>query len=536
MILVPTDEQKVAIGVVIDNQFTKLNAFAGCSKTTTLTMVAEELCVPSLYLAYNKAMADEAKNKFPSWVTVKTTHALAFGVHGRALVDKLKRPSGAYENVCGTGSEIARYFRVPALTVKIGGMNKTIVTSAGIGRAIRETVNAFEYSADDELAFKHISHSAVKDKDDVNPTMLNEYRKVVLETAKRLWKLRINVNSNILATHDTYLKLYQLSKPDLSGYEILYLDEGQDTNECVLDIILRQTKPKIVVVGDQFQQIYQFRGSVNAMQNLPFKESALTQSFRFGQAIADVANAVLSHDGSISTNLRGWDKVNSKVVDMFKEDDAKFTYTVLYRTNMALVLDAVHYLSKGKRVNLEIDVKDFVKLLESAMELKNGNMPGVKHDELLPYTSWFDFSEEVAGKGSELARVHTIITDGDFFKVVGMLKTQKNVDHPDIILTTAHKSKGREFDVVLLASDFPGVYNNKGEWCGLHEAERNLLYVAVTRARKLLVTNKTVRDILERLHIPREELAVVNKQFDEMVSKMVSELEHDMKQDEDSFV
>ena len=527
MKLVPTTEQNTAVDVVIGNQFTKLNAYSGCSKTTTLTMVADQLCVPSLYLAYNKAMADEAKLKFPSWVTVKTTHALAFNVFGRDLAHKLKRPSGAYENVCGTGAEVARYFRIRDIGRRVGGMNVTIVTSAGIGRAVRETVNAFEYSADDELVYSHISHSAVKDKDkaDVGPEILTEYRRVVMENAKRLWSLRINKNSNILATHDTYLKLYQLSKPILSAYEIVYLDEGQDTNECVLDIIRRQKEPKIVVVGDQYQQIYQFRGSVNAMQKLPFVESALTQSFRFGQAIADVANAILS-EGSLKTNLRGWDKVNSKVVECFNEEAAKFTYTILYRTNMALVLDAVTYLSKGKRVNLEIDVKDFIKLLESAMEMKKGNMSGVKHDELLPYTSWMDFADEVSGKGSDLARVYQIIMDGDYDKVVGMLKTQSNCPNPDIIMTTAHKSKGREFDVVILASDFPSVYNKDGEWVGLHEAERNLLYVAATRARKLLVTNHTVKDILNRKKLPVEN--AIDQEFNEMMASTIRELERDM--------
>lgn len=34
-------------------------------------------------------------------------------------------------------------------------------------------------------------------------------------------------------------------------------------------------------------------GAVNAMQQLPLPESRLTTSFRFGEAIADVANALL---------------------------------------------------------------------------------------------------------------------------------------------------------------------------------------------------------------------------------------------------
>lgn len=504
MKLVPTQEQTKACGVVKDNQRVKLNAYAGCSKTTTLSMVAHDLCLPSLYLAYNKSMAVEAREKFPEWVRVSTTHALAYAVYGRQLQSKLKRPMGAYQNVCGTGGEIARYFKVKGIFLTCGES----VTANGIGLAIRETVNRFEYSADKQITSKHVSSAGIaKVKGKIDQVELMCYIDLVKKHAEQLWALRCNQNSNILATHDTYLKLYQLSEPDLSLYDVLYLDEGQDTNECVLDIVMRQTKPKIVVVGDEFQQIYQWRGSVNAMGKLPFVETFLTQSFRFGQAIADIANVVLSQNGVV-TNIRGWEQCESSVAYYRDQKEIEGCYTLLYRTNMNLVLDAVELISEGKKVNLEIDVSDFVKLLESAVELRMGNMKGVKHEEMLPYESWMDFHREVQGTGGELGRVYQIIEGGDVYKVLGMLRMQRNSDNPEIILTTAHKSKGREWDIVYLASDFPSNWNNKGEWVGLRDEERNLLYVACTRARKHLVYNDTVRELLERTgeHMTKEEV------------------------------
>lgn len=494
MKLVPTQEQTIACQVVKDNKRVKLNAYAGCSKTTTLSMVAQDLCLPSLYLAYNKSMAVEAREKFPEWVRVSTTHALAYAVYGRQLSNKLKRPQGAYQNVCGTGGEIARYFKVKGIFLTCGES----ITANGIGLAIKETVNRFEYSADKKISATHVSGAGikkVKGKLDTIETMV--YVDLVKKHAEQLWQLRCNLNSNILATHDTYLKQYQLSEPDLSGYDVLYLDEGQDTNECVLDIVMRQTKPKIVVVGDEFQQIYQWRGSVNAMGKLPFVESKLSQSFRFGQAIANLANVVLSQ-GDIVTNIRGWEQCDSKVMYHYEQPQIEECYTLLYRTNMMLVLDAVEFIKEGRKVNLEIDVSDFVKLLESAVELKVGNMKGVKHEEMLPYENWADFYKEVSGTGGELGRVFNIIDSGDVYKVLGMLRMQHNTANPEMILTTAHKSKGREWDIVWLASDFPSNWNNKGEWVGLRDEERNLLYVAVTRARKLCVYNDTVRELLDR--------------------------------------
>src|SRR5690606_5321394 len=92
-----------------------------------------------------------------------------------------------------------------------------------------------------------------------------EYRLTILSYAKLLWKERINPASKILATHDTYLKLYQLSNPNLSQYKILYLDESQDSNDCVIDIVKQQKDMKVVLVGDDAQTIYAWRGSTNAM-------------------------------------------------------------------------------------------------------------------------------------------------------------------------------------------------------------------------------------------------------------------------------
>lgn len=494
MKLVPTQEQVKACGVVKDHQRVKLNAYAGCSKTTTLSMVAQDLCAPSLYLAYNKSMAVEAREKFPEWVRVSTTHALAYAVYGRQLATKLKRPQGAYQNVCGTGGEIARYFKIKGIFLTCGES----ITANGLGLAIKETVNRFEYSADKTISAKHVSPAGIKKvKGKLDQVEQMVYIDLVKKHAEMLWALRTNLNSNILATHDTYLKQYQLSEPDLSSYDVVYLDEGQDTNECVLDIVMRQTKPKIVVVGDEFQQIYQWRGSVNAMGKLPFEETFLTQSFRFGQAIADIANVVLSQNG-IETNIRGWEQCESSVSFYHDQKSVSGCYTLLYRTNMMLVLDAVELISQGKKINLEIDVSDFVKLLESAVELKMGNMKGVKHEEMLPYESWSDFAKEVQGTGGELGRVYQIIDGGRVYEVLGMLRMQRNSDNPEMILTTAHKSKGREWDVVWLASDFPSNWNNKGEWVGLRDEERNLLYVAVTRARKHLIYNDTVKELLDR--------------------------------------
>ena len=48
-------------------------------------------------------------------------------------------------------------------------------------------------------------------------------------------------------------------------YDVLLWDEAQDMNPAMLDVCLKQVKPKLVV-GDSHQQIYRFRGAVDALR------------------------------------------------------------------------------------------------------------------------------------------------------------------------------------------------------------------------------------------------------------------------------
>ena len=87
----PTAEQQAAINKGTDELVSKLkiNAGAGAAKTTTLGLIAEEAPVNSLYLAFNKSMVEEAKNRFPGWVEVRTTHGLAYATFGAQIRAKL---------------------------------------------------------------------------------------------------------------------------------------------------------------------------------------------------------------------------------------------------------------------------------------------------------------------------------------------------------------------------------------------------------------------------------------------------------------
>lgn len=498
--IVPTDEQNKVVELSKLHKMMKIAAYAGAAKTSTLVMVAEANIAPSLLLTFNKSLATEASDRFPVWVECRTTHSLAYQHFGRPLQHKLKRPMGAYRNVAGTGTEVAKYFKQKDYTYMLKGERESRrIKLGGVGVAIKETVARFEHSADKKITEKHVSISPCDSMMIRDDRAMATWKAYILIYARQLWELRKDITSEVMCTHDTYLKLYQLSKPDLSQYEVLYLDESQDTAAVVLDIVLQQIdRCRIYACGDEYQNIYSWRGAENAMLKLDWTQAMLTKSFRYGQAVGDLADVVLANGGNRVSTVKGWEALNTLVTHKHDLPTEVFDgqYTMLFRTNGALIMEAVRLLQQGKTVNLEIDVSDFTKLLESAIALWRGDMVKVKHESLVQFENWTECGVEAELVQGELFRVYTMVENGSVHQVLKMLGNHRNVENPDVIMTSAHKSKGREWDVVLLADDFPSVYNSKGEWVGLLDGERNLLYVALTRAKKVLGYNDTVLDMV----------------------------------------
>lgn len=524
--IVPTHEQDTIVELSKSSTELKISAYAGAAKTSTLVMIAMANQQKSLMLTFNKALADEAKDRFPSWVECRTTHSLAYQHFGAKLRDKLKRPSGAYKNVAGTGSEIGKFFKTGDFIYMLQGERESRrIKQGGIGVAIKETVARYEQSADEKMSNKHVSCTPCDQWLLRDETAMRSYRYMVLARALELWEYRCDLKSPVLATHDTYLKLYQLSKPDLSSYPIIFLDESQDTNPVVMDIFLRQQgKSRLFAVGDEYQNIYSWRGAVNGMLQLDWPEAKLTKSFRFGQKIGDLSDIILADDGRIQTEVKGFEKLTTQVMrkEFIPQEVWDKCYTMLFRTNGALIMEAVTLLEQGKTVNLEIDVGDFTKLLDSAIALKKGEMNKVKHESLLQFENWKEMGDEAELIKGELLRVWQIVESGKVYKVMSTLKNHQNVTNPDVILTTAHKSKGREFNTVILADDFPSPYNDEGDWVGLNDTERNLLYVAATRVKKVLGYNQTVQDMINRVEANGEWA-----DFDRRIAKEVQSIERD---------
>jgi hypothetical protein len=472
--LTPTDEQYRAIELFLTGVDLVIEAGAGAAKTSTLVMCAE--AAPGRigqYVAFNKALVTEAGEKFPSSCATNTVHSLAY----RAIVSRDRRFRQRLDSARRMrGSEIARILRVDRFQVTYGEQTKTIAYDRVASLAMRAVEN-FCQSADPEPTRRHVPYvdgidlpAADGRRTYANNDLLAAYLEPFLRMA---WRDLQSPTGSLPFKPSHYLKMWERSGPVILADFILF-DEAQDASPVMLSIIEQQERVQKVVVGDSAQAIYGFTGAVNAIERwkaMDVSASQLSQSFRFGPAVADVANGLLVRLGA-DLRLRGTDTIPS-VVGPHPSPDV-----VLCRTNATAVRTCLVALGEGRRPALVGGAKDVIMFAEAARDLQNGKH--TNHPDLACFDTWQAVEQYVAQdeQGSDLRLMVKLVAEFGVDRIIDSLSGTVREEEADLIVSTAHKSKGREWAVVQLANDF--FAPETGE-CAADELR--LLYVAVTRAK-----------------------------------------------------
>lgn len=520
----PTSEQRDILQAVADlgpGQLLKIQARAGTGKTSTLELLAWADPRPMLYLAYNADIKKAAEKRFPETVTCKTTHGLAYS----ALDISRWIPSkGAPRNL--RAWEVERWLNArrwhPGL--------KTNASQSDIAADVLATLRAFLHSDGERLEglryarcgqFKTRRQAftdAAREENPNDPALsereatagFDRYRSWLIEKSEALWRAMIDPNNaGIPLEHDAYLKLYQLQRPALD-YPLILLDEAQDTNPCVMALFLDQPAAKIMV-GDEAQAIYGFRGARDALK-APGVERPLLQSFRFGERIADVANTILSFKPSYHAGfhrLRGTETLDSQVGQV-----AEPPYTVICRSNQGVFMAALHAAQRGLRINSGAkNLEDAIHYVESAWSLLVKSPLGKLHPEIAGFGSWDVLEQESTSDAALKWLVKWVTAYRESMPdMCQRLRDAKGArkSTSDVLVVTAHKSKGLEFDRVVLSDDFAALdaalekvlnapfAEQLDLIADLPEQELHLLYVAATRAKHQLQLNQTF-DLMKKL-------------------------------------
>jgi UvrD-like helicase C-terminal domain len=130
---------------------------------------------------------------------------------------------------------------------------------------------------------------------------------------------------------------------------------------------------------------------------------------------------------------------------------------------------------------------DMRRLAEAAIDLQTKGR--TSHPELCAFTSWSMVQEYVENDhgGRDLTVAVKLIDDHGPEEIIGAIERSVSETKAAIVLSTAHKAKGREWDTVQIANDFykPGP-DEDGRQVEPAREESMLAYVAVTRAKQCL--------------------------------------------------
>lgn len=456
-----------------------IQAGAGSGKTTTLVGYATHHSkLRILYLCYNKSVELAARGRFPRNVINKTAHGLAYAVYGTQYSHKQ-----------------TNNLRLTDIARAIDSQEWELV------RDVVATLNNYMASADDDI---HRAHFPRLRDGDMLTSAQERFLKQGLSVARSVWnRMKDLADTGMPITHDGYLKLYQLSKPDLSQrFDCILLDEAQDVNPVIADIVRIQRIRK-VAVGDRHQQIYRFRGAEDAL-NAPWMRGAeahyLTQSFRFGPAVAHVANIILSYKGE----TRALQGLGPKTL-VKRSLPADLPHrTFIHRTVIGVIENALSLVPTKPRIYWVGGIDSYsLRGLEDLFLFSRGRRQEVQNRKLLrDYRDYAQYVEiaEVSQDSEMLRSIKIIEAYPDLPQRILALRscTVDNELDATVTLTTGHKAKGLEWDFVGLYDDFSADPLSPDLERGRRDDELNLLYVAVTRAMKILALNTMVLSILQR--------------------------------------
>lgn len=438
-------------------------AFAGTGKTSVLVEYAKIRENKNfLYTAFNRQIIYDSNGKFSKNVESKTLHKIAYDDIGVYYKHKIKKTLSINE------------------IIKILRLDKN-VSSYKIARKIKEILEGYFFSDIKSLS-KYINTINIEK---------NIY-KIVKKLTEIVWSKMGDSQNNYSITIDALFKIFCNKDPELS-YDYIMLDEAQDSNGVSKELIISQLKKgkKIIFVGDNYQSIYKFRNSKNILKEVISTEVFyLTKSFRFGKSIAKKANKILELFNE-QKKIIGNEKINDNVGEI----DFNNKYTIINRTNSGVLTNAVKYINSDKKIFFigGIESYNFEKI-KDIENLFNKNFSEIKDKNILNFFSFEDFLEDAIEKKEKENFLYAkliINFKGNLIRKLEELKKieTKNYEEANIVFTTAHKSKGLEFDQVIVGNDFIKFekINKQSIFCDKIIEEVNLLYVALTRAKKNLI-------------------------------------------------
>ena len=348
-------------------------------------------------------------------------------------------------------------------------------------------------------------------------------------------------------------------EPSRIAKTVLVIDEAQDMSEeeyaLIQALMGANEEMRVIAVGDDDQNIYEFRGSDSRFMAHLLKQPnsrliEMTENYRSSKRVVDFANAFVrgirnrmkrspivsmtKEEGFVSIHQHASSYMYIPLIEDLMVHHAKKSTCILTQTNEeAVILVAMlRKLGLSSKLIQSMDGFRFWNLAEVRMFLKL--IDANTHSVIIPDEVW-DYAKKrtfaLYADSSSLPYLKTCIrlfeettrakylTDFKEFIFESSIEDFCETEGADVVVSTIHKAKGREFDdVYMLIKDTS------------HNPNRNTTsdqllrkyYVGATRAKSRLFihTNSSIFS-----NMPADEYTISQQTY-EMPEEVVLQLSH----------
>ena len=460
-----------------------VEAVAGSGKTTTIVQALSLIPATkrTIFMAFNRNIADELKSRVPTNVQASTFHSIGFKSwmrrYPRCKVDEQKVIKIIREQL--SEAENGQYGMFVSQLVNLAKQR-------GILALIPDTTE--EWSSIIEHFDLHLD-GVEEDYEIIEAEAVGKARAILQESNNRS-EQSVDFNDMI------YMPILRHLAFDL--YDFVFIDEAQDTNNirrAMAKAMLTKTG-RLVAVGDSRQAIYGFTGADSDSMDLIQRDMAaskfpLSISYRCSKAVVEVAKHFVPEIESTETAPSGI--VQSTT---FKTTPPRNTDAILCRNTAPLVQLAYSFIGNGTAC--KILGRDIGRNLQKFVDTMKANSIDELSEKLNQYAG-----EETARlmKQDKAARAQSVSDKVDCLDIIishldpanrTIAALMSYIDQlfgdnvKDMLtLSTVHKSKGLEWTRVYIYQ--PELMPSKHATQPWQQAqETNLIYVATTRAREEL--------------------------------------------------
>ena len=341
-------------------------------------------------------------------------------------------------------------------------------------------------------------------------------------------------------------------EPNRIAKTVLVVDEAQDmSNEeyALLHALMSfNEEMRVIAVGDDDQNIYEFRGSDSRYMTQLLKESnarfiEMTENYRSSRQVVEFANTFV-------TQIRGRMKKDSIISMNHKEGSVFIRHHVSHIMYQPLVDDLLSHRSEGTVCVLTQTNEEAVilvallrkhglnsKLVQNMDGFRFWNMAEVRMflkqisnvaTPIIPDDVWEKAKQKTLALYANSSSLHYLerclslfeqtnkakyYTDFKEFIFESSIEDFCDLSGADVVVSTIHKAKGREFDDVYML-----VTNHKT----IQNKDLRRYYVGATRAKERLFihTDTTLFDSM-----PANEYVVYQERY-EIPDEIVLQLSH----------